>query len=307
MMTRYLTAMSLVMVASVLVVEARGETQTDREKAGLRGTVLTVVENSAGSDQTVITAYGSKGSEEEQTIYSSVNYVRRTHVYDALGRRVKTDYYWRPQDSASRKTTHYTYDAKGNLIQEISCDSVGCFDKKVYTYDSRERLTEEVLFYPSGDSFKVRLVHAYNSQGRRTRTAIQEAHGPGLGIGDMVQEYDANGNISRSTTYYLGRKEDDAGQKNATLPHQMVSSMRYDANGNMIENVTRDSNRTPEDEDECGFPPCWTIYVYRYDFKGNWTNRKEFSCARAGFGNAGCRKLEGEVKRTITYYETVPR
>jgi antitoxin component YwqK of YwqJK toxin-antitoxin module len=307
MMGRHLITITMLMLSFLFVAGARAEIQTDREQAGLKGPVLTVVENSAGSDETVVTAYNSRGGEEEQIIYSSINYVRRAHTYDAQGRRTKTNHYYRPEDSVPRKTTHYTYDAKGKLIQEITCDTAGCFNKKVYTYDSREKLTEEVLYYPSGDSFKVRLVHAYDPQGHRIRTTIQEAHGPGLGIGDTVQEYDASGNVFRSTTYYLGRKAGDKEDGDATPPHELVSVSKYDSNGNVIETVSRDSRRTPEDEDECGYPPCRTTYVYEYDFKGNWTEQKEFSCTHTGFGNPGCRKLEGEVKRTITYYETGTR
>ncbi|MBP1732810.1 MAG: hypothetical protein H6Q55_3239 [Deltaproteobacteria bacterium] len=304
MMRRHLITITVLMVSLLFVAETRAEIQTDREQARLKGSVLTIVENSAGSDETIVTAYNSKGDEEEQIIYSSFNYVRRPHTYDAQGRRTKTDHYYRPEDNTPRKTTSYTYDAKGKLIQTISCDTFGCFDKKVYTYDSQENLIEEVLCYPSGDSFKYRVVHTYDSQGHRIQTTCQEAHGPGLGIGDTVQKYDVTGNVIQSTTYYLGRKADDKEGRYVNSPYEMVSIYKYDPNGNVIEEVTRDSDMTREDEDDCRNPPCRTIYVYEYDFKGNWTNQKEFSCTRAGFGNPGCRKLEGEIKRTITYYET---
>jgi hypothetical protein len=304
MMRRHLITITVVMVNFLFVAGIWAEIQTDREQARLKGPVRTIVENSAGSDETIVTAYNSKGGEEEQIIYSSFNYVRRAHTYDAQGRRTKTDHYYRPEDNAPRKTTDYTYDAKGKLIQKISCDTVDCFDKKVYTYDSQENLIEEVLYYPSGDSFKHRLVHTYDSQGHRLQTTCQEAHGPGLGTGDTVQKYDVRGNVIQSTTYYLGRKADDKEGRYVTPPHELVSVFKYDSNGNMIEEVTRDSNRTPEDEDECGYPPCRTTYVYEYDFKGNWTNQKEFSCKPAGLGEYKCQKLEGEVKRTITYYES---
>ena len=100
-------------------------------------------------------------------------------------------------------------DAKGRLIQEIYCFSSGCDDKKVYSYDSKGNLTEEVLYYLRGDSVKVRVTHTYDSQGRRTQTTVWDAHGPGLGIGETVQKYEARGNVTESTTYYTGHKAGD--------------------------------------------------------------------------------------------------
>lgn len=303
-MTRRLIVISAIFASFLFASEARCETQTDREKAGLKGQVLTVVENRAESNETTVTAYNSRGGEAEQIIYSPIKYFRRAHTYDTQGRRITTDHYWHAEDSAPRQTTSYTYDAKGKLMQEVTCDTAGCFDKKVYIYDSRQKLTEEVLYYPSGDSFRVRLIHAYDPQERRIQTTCQEAHGSGLGIGDTVQEYDANGNVFRSTTHYLGFKAGDPRVDRVTTPpFETVSLFRYDSNGNVIETITHDSDRTPKDEDECRNPPCRITYVYENDFKGNWTTQKEFSCPHAGGG----RKLEREARRTITYYEADAR
>ncbi len=89
-----------------------------------------------------------------------------------------------------QKDGHHTYDDKGRLIEKITCDKIGCFDKTVSIYDSRGNLTEETLFYPSDESFKVRVVHAYDREHHSIRSTSQGAHGPGLGIGDTIQKYD---------------------------------------------------------------------------------------------------------------------
>jgi len=306
-MRRHLITMTALVLSFLFVAEGPAQIQTDREKAGFKGPVLTVVENSAGSDQTVVTAYNSKGGEKERIIYSSINYGRHAHTYDAQARRTKTDHYWSPEDGAPRQTTRYTYDAKGKLIQEITCDTTGCFNKKVYRYDSREKLTEEVLYYPSGDSFKVRLVHAYDPQGHRIQTTIQEAHGPGLGIGDTVQEYDPDGKLTKCTTHYTGHKAGDEEGKLDFPPYDLITTNKYNSHGDITEQTTYNTKNGPEDKDECGCPPCHTTYEYQYDSHGNWTKRKEFSCTPADLYHARCRKLEGEVERTITYYETGTR
>lgn len=299
---RLVIATAVLAVSFLCVAGAQPGMQTDRERAGLKGSVLTVVENSAGSDQTVVTTYSSKGAEKEQIIYSSILYARRAHTYDAQGRRVKTDYYWSPEDTAPRKTTHCTYDAKARLIQEITCDALGCFDKTVHRYDSQGNLTEAVLYYPSSESFKVRVVHAYDPQGHRTKTTTQEAHGPGLGIGDTVQEYDANGKVTKCTTHYTGHVAGDEEGRLDSPPYDLITTCKHNSCGDVIEQTTHDTRNGPGDEDDCGDRLCHITYLYEYDSNGNWTKQQEFSCSHAG--HTGCGKLEGEVKRTITYYET---
>jgi hypothetical protein len=198
----------IVLILSLLFVLPLGaETKTDREKAGLKGPVRTVitVTNEGRGKRT----YNLRGEEVEEIYKGSVTEFKKMHTYDSQGRRTKTDYYGREEDTVPWKTKRYTYDAKGRLIQEIYCFSSGCDDKKVYSYDSKGNLTEEVLYYPRGDSVKVRVTHTYDSQGRRTQTTVWDAHGPGLGIGETVQKYEARGNVTESTTYYTGHKAGD--------------------------------------------------------------------------------------------------
>ena len=241
------------------------EAKTDRDQAGLKGpvrTVTTVTDKAKG----VIT-YNFRGDEVEEIYKSSAPFTefKKIHTYDAQGRRTETYYYGHEEDSVPWKTKHYTYDAKGKLIQEIDCDNLGCFNKKVYTYDFKGNLTEEVLYYPSGDSVKVRLVRTYDSQGHRTQTSTWEAHGPGLGIGETVQQYDAKGNVIECTTYYTGRKAGDKEDSEGSLPYKLVNTNKYDSNGNIIESTAYNTKNEPGDEDECGYPPCRTVYVYEYD------------------------------------------
>jgi len=190
------------------------------------------------------------------------------------------------------------------LIQEIYCLSFGCDDKTVYTYDSEGNLTEEALYYPSSTSVKVRLTHIYDSQGHRTQTTAWEAHGPGLGIGETVQKYDAKGNVTEFTTYYTGHKAGDKEGIGDFLPYELITTNKYNSNGDIIGQATHNTKSGPEDKDECGYPPCRTIYVYEYDVKSNWTKQTEFSCTLTESGKYECQKFEGETNRTISYYET---
>jgi hypothetical protein len=147
-------------------------------------------------------------------------------------------------------------------------------------------------------------VHTYDSQGHRTQTSAWEAHGPGLGIGETFQKYDAKGNVIQCTTYYTGRKAGDKEDSEGSLPYKLVNTNKYDSNGIIIESTAYNTKSESGDEDECGYPPCRTVYVYEYDPKGNWTKQTEFSCTPTKSGKYECQKFEGETNRTITYYGT---
>jgi hypothetical protein len=293
----------IVLILSLLSALPLGaETKTDREQAGLKGpvrTVTTVTDKGRG----VIT-YNLRGDKVEETYKGSSNQFKKMHAYDSQGRRTKTDYHSHDENTVPWKTKRYTYDAKGKLVQEIYCLSFGCDDKKVYTDDSKGNLTEEAYYYPSSDSIRVRLVHTYDSQGNRTQTTAWEAHGPGLGIGETVEKYDAKGNVTERITYYTGHKAGDEEGIGDFLPYELITTNKYNSNGDIIESATYNTKSQPGDEDECGYPPCRTVYVYEYDPKGNWIKQTEFSCTRAKAGKYECQKFAGETNRTITYYRT---
>jgi len=293
----------IVLIPSLLFVLPLGaETKTDREQAGLKGPVRTVI--TVTNEARGVITYNPRGDVVEEIYKGSVTEFKKLHAYDSQGRRTKTDYYGQEEDTVAWKTKRYTYDAKGKLIQEIYCLSFGCDDKKVYTYDSKGNLTEEVLYYPRGDSVKVRVTHAYDSQGRRTQTTVWDAHGPGLGIGETVQKYDAKGKVTECTTHYTGRKAGDEEGRLDFLPYDLITTNKYNSNGDIIEQTTYNTKSEPGDEDECGCPPCKAVYEYEYDPKGNWTKQTEFSCIRTKAGKYECQKFEGETTRTITYYRT---
>lgn len=301
-MRRLSTKIVVFILGLVFTFPITAETKTDREQEGLKGpvrTVTTVTDKGRG----VIT-YNLRGDEVEEIYKSSANEFRKMHVYDSQGRRIKTDYYGPGEDTVAWKTKRYTYDAKGKLVQEIYCLSFGCDDKKVYTYDSKGNLTEEALYYPSSDSVKVRLTHTYDSKGHRTQTTAWDAHGPGLGIGETVQKYDAKGKVTECTAYYPGHKAGDEEGIGDFLPYELITTNKYNSNGDIIEQTTYDTRSRPGDEDECDYPPCRTIYVYEYDAKGNWTKQTEFSCTRTKSGKYECQKFEWETNRAITYYWT---
>lgn len=176
-------------------------------------------------------------------------------TYDVKGNRIEG----KSEDTAK---TVYTYDAQGRVIEQITCDVVGCFDKIAYTYNPYGNLIEERFYYPDSSSIKLRLVHTYDKQGRRTQTESYDAHDPGLGIEKTVQTYDANGNILELTTYYTEKIGDEEGKP---IP-----------------------------------PPAKFAYTYEWDTHGNWVKQAQTSCT-AETGTPVCEPSL-VTYQAITYY-----
>jgi hypothetical protein len=152
------------------------------------------------------------------------------------------------------------------LIEQISCDTIDCFNKIVYTYDDKGNLTEEAIYDVSGSFIKSRSVHTYDAQGHRIKTAGYDlVHGAGLGVDRTVETYDARGNILELTTYYTQRAGDP------------------------------DERPVP--------PPSKVVYTYEWDAHGNWVKQTQTLCT-SETGEPVC-KPSMVTYRSITYYSTI--
>ena len=175
----------------------------------------------AQGDLTETLDYSPDGALSEKMVYA----------YDNKKNLRKTVSY--SPDGVSLRTTLYTYSASGQLIEQISCDDIGCFDRKACTYDIQGNLIEESFYSPDGSGIKLRLVHTYNEQGRRTQTESYDPHDAGLGIEKTVETYDANGNSLELTTYYTEKVGDEEG-KPIPPPNKWIYTYEWDAHGNWI-------------------------------------------------------------------------
>jgi len=197
-----------------LALQAVAGMKTDLQEEGLIGPMRVVkIETAQFSNQSSQWVEGSRG-------------LSATITYDVRGNRIEG----KSEDTAK---TVYTYDAQGRVIEQITCDAVGCFDKIAYTYDPYGNLIEERFYYPVSSSIKLRLVHTYDKQGRRTQTESYDAHDPGLGIEKTGQTYDANGNILELTTYYT-EKVGDPEERPIPPPSKVVYTYEWDAHGNWV-------------------------------------------------------------------------
>jgi YD repeat-containing protein len=260
-MKKVLSMFILSLLVVSLVVAGR---QTDKDQVDLTGPVRTIgtvsLAEGPGSwreGQRIVTTYDNKGNESEIAFYNSSDaggslYERAVHIYDAQGKRTATHY------NSGRKTL-YTYNAQGQLTEQISCAAFSCFDKIAYTYDSEGNLSEESFYDPGGSSIKLRLVHTYDAQGCKTKTESYDTHDPALGIEKTVQTYDPNGNVLDLTAYYTHKVGEIEGHE-VPSPSKMVYTYEWDAHGNWVKQT---QFLCPSDV-KAGQPPCdLSLVTYR--------------------------------------------
>jgi len=236
--------------------------KTDREKAGLFGTVRTVISKNYPFLKT--DTYDAKGNLIEQ-ITDTVErrrgwpYIIR-YSSGADGKRMTetvptiTDH--EEMDSIYSKGA-YSYYMNGNLAAKVSALNDGSFqDATFYLYDDNG--TQDVVIHHASDHLVTRTEFEYDKYGNIIResqysTAFRNAplafrwetqHSYNLGghrtetlrygsehqfEGKSVFEYDERGNTTEETEY---------DSKGAIL-RKVVSTLQYDSNGNWIQKKSK--------------------------------------------------------------------
>ncbi len=265
---------------------------------------------------TLKTVYNKNG-----TIYSVLDALDKTtyHKYDGLNRLVEQ---WIPFDYGYLYTYKvYSYDGNGNAIFE------GTGIAPVSLWDTTYDLIETSYVYGVNDW-------------------LYSVYGPGNAVTEY--RYDKNGNISAEIVYldeettketeyeynYLGKVETvtqhaEAGdiygngfddRENITL----ITSYRYDANGNVISKKTpdqkitaysydkldRQASRTMEDTDEYGNPADITTTA-TYDFAGNIVTSTDANgnVTKNNYNSRGLLEssVDPEEGKTAYYYDNAGR
>ena len=110
---------------------------------------------------------------------------RTTFLYDGKSRL--TAAVTEVSDGSLPRERRISYDNDGRIVERMVCDSIGCFDREVFSYDSAGRLVERTVAYPGGGRLKTREVYQYDSAGHRLRTQFWEAHDEARGVRGMVK------------------------------------------------------------------------------------------------------------------------
>jgi YD repeat-containing protein len=251
-----------------LVYAATAGARTDRERAGLMGSVRTVqveIAKLSPSDQSAeeprvlsqAVTYNAQGIATETVTYGAEG-GKRVTTYD--GQSKKTTISYKPDGSIEWKVVG-TCDDQGNLTEADHYDARGSFQwKQVYTYDAQRNMIEQVWRNPPGgpdSSPFFKEIWTYDAQGRAIQKVQYTAEVPDLKSPTSKCEY----------TY------DGAGK---------VTEITYDIFG-----------ARPKSEK--------LRYTYEaYDTVENWTKRTKAEWVTSS-GQPSFRPIE-VTYRTITYY-----
>ena len=167
---------------------------------------------------------------------------RTVNTYNSQHQLVKSvDEY----DGSVNSTTTYTYDAKGQLVSEITNDSDSEYGVK-YTYDSKGNMTKSVETDGEG-VVALTETYAYDSDGNLTKYTSTDKSATNT----ETYTYDKNGYLIKNVLEYGGN----------TGPREVHTTVyTNDADGNCIK-----ENYSEKYADGSGYS---VVYTYTYD-KGN--------------------------------------
>ena len=186
--------------------------KTDWERGGLIGRVETIRIKRAGFSK-----QAGEWVQDPVQVLSTVSYDMRGMK---VGRQEES-----PSDGKSQG--RLTHDLNGRLTERAYYGALGLISKEKYSYNSGGQLIEEVLYYPDGQTQKVRQVHNYDQHGRRSQTEVYEAHDPGSGISKRLYVYDLRGNVVENINYAL----------DGSVSDKWVHTYTLDSTGNWIKRM----------------------------------------------------------------------
>jgi hypothetical protein len=278
--------------------------KTYKEKYDRKGNLISLQTYDDGSLESTFT-YEYKNNRivriEENDGY---DVQKKVYIYNLTGKLMfKKEYENKKLDI----TTSYKYNTQGLVSEEIyeqlNSEGFGSipYKKTIYKYNANGKLTYKGEFNKAGVELDVRTFEyknnglTYTEKDKRDDTYVKQ----------FQQTKDARGNILEKINYtYEGKQEKRTVQT-------------YDANNNRLMYEEYDGNnalvrRTTETYNEYNDPKTYTVfypddssnpkvgsesvtkYWYKYDKKGNWTQRASLK--------DGEEYYEDHVKRTIKYY-----
>lgn len=284
--------------------------QTDRENENLQGKVktvnTTVYRSTKKGDEIKLLSISQTATEHynEPGYLTQYDYQINTmslgtgpkrsihYTLDENNQAVKTTYF---KDSVPGLEIHQTYQNK-KLINLKAYNDGQCTNTEHHTYDEKGNQISFALLDEKGDTTEKRL-SAYNDKGKVTDIKIWQ-NGEYQGRSHYsypdksttkVEQFDAAGVLSSFEINKYNNKE------------ALLENLEYDAQGKLTKksineydewgnNTLRRTFNGEGEEELYNF----MLYRYRYDEKGNWTQKIEF------LHNGNTLDV---VKRTFEYYE----
>ena len=308
-----------VLLVFALCAAAAAQTQSERERAGLRGPVSVVrtevVEFAQGDGKDAAgsrwplqsVGYNRHGGKSRQTDFNQDGSASQTLIYasDAQGRATGFEEFSGGM-TVSRKHV-FVLDEKGNRVEHGIVQPDGAKgEKNLYRYDERGRLIEAKLLEHKG-ALLSRTVYAYDARGRRASQTIYNADDSVSSVSRIT--YDARGRVTE-------RNRLDGGLLTYRVRY------KYDRRGRLVEQETVGSVVEPDFPPAEVHAPGRVVYVYgaaaqpreaiaygpdgavrervlfEYDSHGNWVKRTHLPQSAAP-GNSVTRRVE---YRHIEYF-----
>lgn len=308
-----------VLLVCAFCAAAVAQTQSDRERAGLRGPVSVVrtevLEFARGDGEGVAgprwplqsVGYNPRGGRSRQTDFNQDGSSSRTLIYasDAEGRA--TGYEEFSGGMTVPRKHVFVLDEKGNRIEHKIVQPDGANgEKNLYKYDERGRLIEARLLEHKG-ALLSRTVYEYDARGRQSSQTSYNADGSLSSVSRVT--YGARGRVTERNRF-------DGGLLTYRVRY------KYDRRGRLIEQETVGSVLEPDFPPAEAHAPGRVVYVYgvagqpreaifhgpdgsvrervlmEYDARGNWVKRTRLPQSAVP-GNVAPRRVE---YRHIEYF-----
>lgn len=159
----------------------------------------------------------------------------------------------------------YKYDDAGNLLEENGYNLDGkLVNQHIYVYDEQNRKIQwtSVSYHPQENSKPHRWTYSYDEQGRLKEEKAFSDEGNGF------MSTDSLGSPHRKLFVYKNQNKPEATLFfKANEEFARMSLMSYDRRGNEIEDIRYDANGNVTEK---------TLYKYKFDKLGNWTEQKTY-------------------------------
>jgi len=275
--------------------------QTYKEKYDKNGNLVSLKIYSDGSLESTKT-YEYEGKrivsieeDDGEDVYKKV------YVYNLTGKVMFKKKY---ENKKLDIVTSYKYNTQGLVSEEVyenlHAEGFGSipYKKTIYQYNSDGKCIQKSEFSKAGVELDVRI-YTYSDNGL---SYVERCKRDGSFINQYEEIKDANGNVLEKISYDYNGKQEKRMVNTYDANDNRLTYEEYDENNALAKRITETYNQYNDVKEYTIFYPenaktrrseSTTKYWYKYDKKGNWTQRATID--KDGY-------YSDHVKRSISYY-----
>lgn len=226
----------------------------------------------------------------------------KVFLYNLTGKLMfKKEY----ENKALKKVTTYKYNTQGLLSEEVyenlKAEGFGSnpYTKTIYKYNTHGKCIYKGEFNKKGVELDVRIFE-YSNNGL---TFVEKDKRDDSYVIQYKETKDAKGNVLEKISYDYNGKQEKRMVNTYDANDNRLTYEEYDENDALAKRITETYNQYNDPKEYIVFyaenattkrSESITKYWYKYDKKGNWTQRASY--------NDGDEYSSDEVKRTLSYY-----